>query len=63
MCFPIHLQLYVNCVTFSTLHFQHACMCVCVSVSSGPLLMCVPHVCVLYTQHYEVVGAGAGVLS
>lgn len=50
-------------------HFQHACMCVyvcvcvCVfSVSSGPPLMCVPHIRVLYTQHYVLVGAGAGVL-
>lgn len=38
-------------------------MCVCVfSVSSGPPLMCVPHIRVLYTQHYVVVGAGVGVL-
>ena len=53
-------------------NFKHACMCVhvlicvCVCVcyvSSGPPLVCVPYVCVLYTQHYVVVGAGAGVLS
>lgn len=46
-------------------HFQHACMCVnmCVCVSSGSPLGCVSHVCVLYTQHCVVVGAGAGVLS
>lgn len=37
-------------------------MCV-VGVPSGPPLMCVAHVCVLYTQHHVVVGAGAGVLS
>lgn len=60
---------YNVCALSHFLHVKHACMCVCVSVcflrlvSSGPLLMCVPHVCVLYTQHYVVVGAGAGVLS
>ncbi len=65
---PIQINMYVHCVVFSTLLFQLACtcvyICVCVScVSSGPPLMCVPHICVLYTQHYVVVGAGAGVLS
>lgn len=40
------------------------CVYVCVSsTSSGPLMMCVSHVCVLYAQHNVVVGAGAGVLS
>lgn len=37
-------------------------VCVC-DVSSGPPLMCVAHICVLYTQHDVVVGAGASVLS
>ena len=44
----------------------HVCFCESVrvaSVSSGPPLMRVPHVRVLYTQHYVVVRAGAGVLS
>lgn len=38
----------------------HVCVCV---VSSGSPLSCVSHICVLYAQHYVVVGAGAGVLS
>lgn len=65
-----HSNSNVHYVALSTLRFQHACMCVgeCVRVcvcspSSGPPLMCVPHVRVLYTQHYVVVGAGVGVLS
>lgn len=41
-------------------YVQHACMCV---ASSVPLLMRVPHVCVLYAQHDVVVGAGARVLT
>lgn len=55
--FSIQINVFV--------HFQHACMCVyvCVfSLSSGPSLLCVPHIRVLYTQHYVVVGAGVGVL-
>lgn len=38
------------------------CVFMCVCGSSGPPLMYVPHICVLDTQHYVVVGAGAGVL-
>lgn len=56
---------------YMSVHFQHACMCVCMRtcvccpffLSSGPSLMHVPHVCVLYAQHYVVVGAGARVLA
>lgn len=70
--FHSNSNVYVHYVALSTPQFQHACMCVgecvcacvCVcSASSGPPLMCVPHVRVLYTQHYVVVGAGVGVLS
>lgn len=30
--FPISIKMHVNLVTCSTLHFQHARMCVCVRV-------------------------------
>lgn len=46
--------------------FVCAFVCVCVVLfflSSGPSLMRVPHVCVLYAQHYIVVRAGARVLA
>lgn len=48
----------------------HFLICTCMSfmrvlcpVASGPLLMCVSHICVLYAQHNVLVGARASVLS
>lgn len=62
MCTMLHYLLRNFSMPACVLVSVCACVCVC-SPSSGPPLMCVPHVRVLYTQHYVVVGAGVGVLS
>lgn len=62
VCVPIHVR-HAFCSACFRVYVLKVCVCVFSSFYSGPLLMCVPDVCVLYTQHYVVVGAGARVLS